>query len=110
MSRAKVEADTSPEGNLFDSEQHGIEPNQKYILDTFPEIRDWGVPHKDKPDLILPPAVCENGQHTGNPHCDIVVPDLPSPVPLPAAMWLFAAAVGALVCVARRGKNNGGDQ
>ena len=31
-----------------------------------------------------------------------------SVVPIPAAVWMFASALVALVCVKRRGKNNGG--
>jgi len=91
--------------NLFEDDSLSIVPDVDYIFEMFPEMAEWGVPHKDKgDDLILPPAVCENGQHTGNPHCDIVVPDLPSPVPLPAAVWLFATALVALVTVSRRSK------
>jgi len=96
----------TPEGNMFDVDSHSIKPD---IIDMFPGMENWTMPsdvkhkHKDKPDKILPPAVCENGQHTGNPHCPVVeTPDLPSPVPLPGAAWLFISAVVALVIAKRR--------
>jgi len=61
-------------------------------------------------DIVLPPAVCENGQHTGNPHCPVIeTPDV-SAVPLPAAGWLFISALIAVFGLKRlRGTNNGGN-
>jgi hypothetical protein len=92
--------------NYFEPDLSSIVPQQEHIVNMFPEMQYWTHPddvkHKDKPDKILPPAVCENGQHTGNPHCPVIeTPDV-SAVPLPAAMWLFASALIALVCVRRR--------
>ena len=84
--------------NYFEPDLSSIVPQQEHIVNMFPEMQYWTHPD----DLILPPAVCENGQHTGNPHCPVIeTPDV-SAVPLPAAMWLFASALIALVCVRRR--------
>jgi len=53
-------------------------------------------------EMDLPAAVCDKGQHTGNPHCPVVeTPDV-SAVPLPSAVWLLASALVALIVVKRR--------
>lgn len=51
--------------------------------------------------ITIPEEVCGKGQHTGNPHCDVIDTPDPSVVPLPAAAWLFITAIVALVGVKR---------
>ena len=86
----------------FESDAHSIRPSEQGIFDAFPGFFST----KGK----LPDHVCDLVSHSNNPHCEIVVDPAPpvidttdpSVVPLPAALWLFVAAVVALVCVAKR--------
>ena len=47
-----------------------------------------------------PEEVC-TGKHVGHSHCPVIDTPDPSVVPLPAAVWLFATAIVALMGVQR---------